>query len=166
MDTEIIILLASVVISITVTLLTAFFYLGGYKEKINHLENDNKEIKKDLQWCRDKVVSCETSLKEREPLTRRESPITLTERGTTFLEESKGKEFIDKNYPKLKLLVYDFGTKTSYDIQEKSKEVLRNESEKDNFNQLKEYLFKDGAELNELILVMGIYLRDKILIEN
>lgn len=160
---EIAILVGSLAISVLGTLLTAFFYLGSYKEKVNHLEKESESNKKCLQEVRDKVISCETSLKERGPLTKRESPVSLTERGAKFLTESGGKKFIDEYYIALRAKVEGRGPKTSYDIQEESRNVLKEESEDENFSPLKEYLFKEGLELSDLITVMGIYLRDRIL---
>ena len=38
--------------------------------------------------------------------------------------------------------------------------VLRMISKEDRFIPLKDYLFKEGLDLDELILIIGIYLRD------
>ena len=156
---------ANVFIPIGVSVVGVIIGIFVYKEKVKNLEENMKEVKADLKEIRDKVIACETSLKEREPFTKRKSPVGLTDRGKEFLNNSGGKDFIDNNFAVLKLEIEKSDPKTAYDVQEKSKVVLKNMANTDIFNPLKEFLFKEGLELDDLITVMGIYLRDKFLPE-
>lgn len=143
---------------------TAFFVIGKYKEKVDRLQEDVGKISDNVQAIRDKVISCETSLKEREPLTRRRSPVTLTDRGTKILIESTGKTFVDTNFSDLYARVEAMTPKSAYDVQEFSKLVIEQLKDDDKFKPFKDYAFKEGLEIEDIIVVLGICLRDKVLI--
>ena len=87
------------------------------KNKVNNLEKFSEKAEKGLQEVRDKVIACETSLKEREPLTKRKSPVSLTERGDKILLESGGKKFVDDNFNELKDKVEQQNPSTFYDVK-------------------------------------------------
>jgi len=161
----IIISIAGIVISILASFIVATLKIGEYKNKVDQAIRDIGEIRKEEREIRDKVIACETSLKEREPLTKRKSPVTLSDRGNHVLTESKGKDFVDSNYEELKLAVEKTNPQTSYDIQESSRQIMDNLRDDARINPIKEYLFKEGMELEDIIVVLGIYLRDKILKE-
>lgn len=156
---------AGVVISALISFLIASMRIGEYKGKVDRACTDITKIENEQKGIRDKVIACETSLKEREPLTRKKSPVTLTERGTKVLNDSTGKKFIDDNYEELKKKVNDSNPETSYDIQELSRKVVEDLKDDSRLNTVKEYLFKEGMEIEEIINVLGIHLRDKILSE-
>lgn len=153
----------NVLIPLIVSIATGIAAFLIYRDKVRNLADDVKDIKKEMKDIRDMVIECKTSLKEREPLTKKESPISLTERGNQFLQASGGVQFIDENFTDLFAKVEAHSPKTAYDVQELSKEVLREISNNDKFAPLKEYLFKEGESLEELITVMGVDLRDRIL---
>lgn len=155
----------SVIAPLVFGIIGAFIGFIRMGEKVKQLEKDNDDEKKEIKEIRDKVIACETSLKEREPFLKRKSPVSLTDRGNTFLDESGGRNFVDNHFARLRLAVEERAPKTAYDIQEYSREVIDGMKEGDDFNILKEYLFKEGLELKDLVAVMGIYLRDKILVE-
>lgn len=161
----IVISIAGVVVSALVSFIIASVKIGEYKNKVDTACENISDIKKENRETRDKVIACETSLKEREPLMKRKSPVSLTDRGNIVLNESGGKSFIDSIYEELKKQVEDKNPKTSYDIQEYSKEVVDGLKGDIRINNIKEYLFKEGMELEEIISVLGIYLRDLILKE-
>lgn len=165
---QIVMFVVNLVLAGIVGALSAFFTIGQYKNKVDNLEttlgkDEHAGLRKTVGEIRDKVVTCEATMKANEPLVKRKSPVSLTDRGTSLLEMSGGKKFVDDNLESLKLAVETKGAKTAYDIQEFSREALELMSEQDLFNPLKDYLFKEGLELKDLILVMGIYLRDAIL---
>ena len=143
--------------------ITAMFRVSSYISKVDRLEEDAKDIKKDLKEIRDKVIACETSLKEREPLTKRKSPVSLTDSGKKLLNNSKADKFIDENFDDLYKKIEDKKPKTAYDIQELSKEVLKEIKNEDKFIVLKDFAFKEGIEIDDIILVASFYLRDKVL---
>lgn len=154
---------ANVFIPLGVSLITAVATFFVYREKVGRLEQDSKELKAEIRDIRDKVISCETSLKEREPLTKRKSPISLTDRGTRVLVESGGQKFVDDNYDSLATEMDAKSPHTSYDVQEWAREIIESLKEDVRLNPIKEYLYKEGMEWNDVAVVLGIYLRDKVL---
>ena len=110
-----------------------------------------------------KVIACQTRLEERGPLLQRQSPVSLTERGSRFLEDSGGKEFVDNNFGELLGIVDTMQPKTAYDVQEDSRQTIEALRDDERLNSIKEYLFKDGSTLEEVFSVMSIYLRNKVL---
>jgi hypothetical protein len=168
--TTILIFIVNLGLSALVGFMTAYFRIGEYKNKVDNLEttlgkNEHAGLRKTVGDLSYKVVACETSLKEREPLAKRKSPISLTDRGNNLLNQSGGKEFVDNNFSELHASVEKMTPKTSYDVQEDSREVVGELKEDERINPLKDYLFKDGSSLDDLFFVMSIYLRDKILKE-
>ena len=162
---SIIIGVSGVAISALVSFIIASFRIGIYKNKVDNNCTEITELKKEQRDIRDKVIACETTLKEREPLTKRRSPVDLTDRGHKFLEDSGGKKFIDDNYPELKGKVDEKTPQTSYDIQEVSRFVIENLKDDTRINNIKEYLFKEGLKIEDVVDALGIYLRNKILKE-
>jgi len=132
-------------------------------ESLAHLSN--VDSKKEVREIRDKVIACETSLKEREPLGKRKSPLALSERGVRFIKDSGGEKFVEDNFDELYEAVEKLEPKTAYDVQEDSKKVVESLREDERLNPLKEWLFKDGSTLEDLFFVMSICLRDKVLIK-
>jgi len=168
--TTILIFIFNLGLSALAGFVTASFRIGEYKNKVDTLEttlgkDEHAGLRKTVGELSYKMSACETSLKEREPLAKRKSPISLTDRGNTLLNLSGGKKFVDDNFSELHKSVEKMTPKTSYDVQEDSKEVVNGLKEDERINPLKDYLFKDGSSLDDLFFVMGIYLRDKILKE-
>lgn len=142
--------------------------IGEYKGKVDALEitvgkDEHGGLRKTLGDVHAKVIACETRLEERGPLLQRQSPVSLTERGSKFLDDSGGKDFVDNNFGELLGVVDAMKPKTAYDVQEDSKQAIKGLREDERLNDIKEYLFKDGSTLEEAFAVMSIYLRNKIL---
>lgn len=155
---------ASFVINVLLTLIIASNRIGEYKNKVDTACTDITDLKKEKIEIRDKVIACETALFKK-VLTRRTSPVNLTEAGDKVLIDSKGKDFVDNNYQDLKQRVDGKKPQTSFDIQEASREVIEGLKKDFRMNEIKDYLFREGMELNDMVEVLGIYLRNKILEE-
>ena len=154
---------ASFIISLVTALLVVSHKLGEYKGKVDRACSDIEKLEGEQKGIRDKVVECATSLKERESLTKRKSPISLSERGVAFLNNSGGEKFVNDNFEELFRKVEERTPQTAYDVQEYAKVVVEELREDERINIFKEFLFKDGSTLDDLFTVMSIYLRDKIL---
>ena len=96
-------------------------------------------------------------------IVKTQSPLTLTDRGQTLLTESGGAQFVDDNFPELLAKIEALNPRTTYDIQETSTRVIGKHRDDPRLDPMKEYLFNDGSTIEEAMLVMGIYLRDKTL---
>lgn len=162
------IFVANAVISFIVGTIAASMKIGEYKNKVDNLEStigkdEHGGLRKTVGDVRDKVIACETSLKEREPLTKRKSPVSLTDRGINFLKDSGGEKLVDDNFDELLKKVDGLDPKTAYDVQEDARKVIEGLRDDERINPLKEFLFKDGSTIEDLFTVMSISLRDKVL---
>ncbi|MEA3248822.1 MAG: hypothetical protein U9Q03_00495 [Patescibacteria group bacterium] len=160
---------AHIIIPLAISLiggvLTYVVTFTQYKERVSNLKERVDGMEKSLQETRDMAVAAKALVDVKGSLTEAKSPISLSERGSRILTESHAIEFIDDNerFSSLLKRVVSKNSSNAYDVQESSKEVmneLKEEGELDNF---KDYLFKQGLLMDDLITVMGIYLRDKIL---
>ncbi|MCY4577009.1 MAG: hypothetical protein OXB96_01065 [Candidatus Kaiserbacteria bacterium] len=96
-----------------------------------------------------------------EQLVAKKSPMTLTEAGERVLKESGGEVYLKSN--KDRLVERFTMIKNAFDIQEKAKDIIRQEMQTDSFEKIKEYLFKEGKSADDIELVMGLRLRDVVL---
>lgn len=160
--------IADLVIGFIAGLAGAFIFVGQYKNKVDNLEStvgkdEHNGLRKTVADVRDKVISCETSLRERGPLLQTQSPVSLTDRGLNFLKDSGSERVIDDNFEELLKQVEALNPKTPYDVQEDARKVIEKLRDDDRLNPIKNYLFKEGATMEDAIAVMGVYLRDKVL---
>jgi len=135
------------------------------QQRLERLEDDMKDIKSQSRELRDKVIACETILKERGPVVQSHSPLSLTERGQAMLEDSGGRDYIEKHLKQLIAEIRKRKPKSAYDVQVEAKLVIEGRTGSEDFIPLKDYLFLEGATLEELVQVLGIELRDRALPE-
>ncbi len=91
------------------------------------------------------------------------SPIRLTVKGEEILEKSGGKEIIDREDNKNKILdkiLEEPKPTNAYDVQEKTKQVITEMAGDPMFTPIKDYAFQAGIELNVILNVVSIYFRD------
>jgi hypothetical protein len=108
------------------------------------------------------------------PLSGKISPRALTEAGKGLLEMSYGQVIIDSNLDFFINKIKELNPKTAYDVEELSMRVLISNTGESIFNCIKDFIYyapgeieiagyKIKIELNAVILVMSLYLRDKYL---
>ena len=95
-------------------------------------------------------------------LAKEQSPLTLTDVGATLLRDSGGKKYIEDNKETL-LKKFD-GVNNAFDIQERAKGLIREKIKETNgLEDIKKYLFNNGKSIDDIVLVMGLELRDVVL---
>ena len=116
----------------------------------------------ELKWLFDmhgRISELEGAQKER--LATSKSPMSLTDAGKKMLEDSGGKNYIHSHK---EVLFDEFSdADTAFDIQERAKSVIRERLDHSDFKEIKEYLYKEGKSVDDIVLVMGLYLRDEAL---
>ena len=167
-QTPVLVFIVNLVLSAAAGAIAASIRIGVYKNKVDNLEttvgkDEHAGLRKTVGDVRDKVVACETSLKEREPLTKKRSPVSLSDRGEMFLKSSGGEQFVNEHFDELLKNIEERNPQTAYDVQIYAEEAIKGLHDDERLNPLKEFLFKDGSSMDDLTVVMGIYLRDKIL---
>ena len=76
------------------------------------------------------------------------------------LNDSGGKEYLERNKDTL-LGEFD-DIETMFDLQERAKELVREKIKEGGFDAIKEYLFKEGRDTDEIVSVMGLALRNMV----
>ena len=90
------------------------------------------------------------------------SPMKLTEEGEKLLNDSGGKKYLKDNESEV-LKQFD-DVNNAFDIQERAKSVIRKKvGETNGLEDIKKYLFDNGKTADDIILVMGLELRDMVL---
>jgi hypothetical protein len=172
MNDTVTIVLSSGFISAMMTVLTLMFTLGRYKHKIDNLDKmvekwiDKTDVK--ISSFSERLAKLEAGI-ERDRVHNKyikaDSPLNLTDKGKVVLLDSKGKDYIDFYKNELMSDIKRANPKTAYDIQELSKKVIQEKASNDSFIPIKDYAYKEGENLESIIEVMGIYLRDIVLKE-
>ncbi len=125
-----------------------------------------KEIKPDLKNVRERFIVVEDRVKVlwKDEYAPASSPRKLNDRGTTVLHDSGIKKIIDDKKSDLLALVRQKETTNAYDTEQAVLTVVSEIPQKfpELLPQLKDGAFKTGADIDSLLLVGGIYLRDLI----
>ncbi len=154
----------NLIISGFVGFIGAWVKLSTLQVKITTLEKDVDTIKTQNIEIIQKLAYLQGGLERDREHTREyvksQSPLALTDQGKAILLDSKGKDFIDNKKSLLIDEIKSKSPKTAYDVQEISKKIIENHSNDDDFNSIKDFVFFKGERLENLIEVMGIYLRD------
>lgn len=162
---SLIISVVGVVLSAVVGFIAAANKLGKYEEKVNGLEKKVGELEAETKSISMKLTECSTKLDERtqsyaSTLTKRKSPVSLTDKGEYLLKRSESDVFVLENQKELVEKIKDKNPKSAYDVQILAKEVIESLQNEDRFTKFKDFAFKEGIELDAIFIVMSLYLRD------
>lgn len=160
---ELQIIISSSIISFIVSLFVLFVRLGSYKQKIDIFDSSIKELKNEMKDVNTRVSKIEGGLERDRAyggIVKAKSPLSLTDKGRRVLQESGAQNYLDKNKSILIKEIEACKPKSSYDVQEFSKQVLDSHKNEDDFIEIKEYVYKNGLVLDHVIMGMAIYLRD------
>ena len=165
MDNQIIVFFIQIIISGLVGFFAAVYKLGKYEEKVNTLESKVKTLETDSKGLSRELAECSTKIDERTQsysatLTKRKSPVTLTDKGEELLKRSGSDKFVLENKDELINKIKEKNPKTAYDIQLFAREIIEGLQNEDRFNQFKNFVYKEGIDLETIFIVMSIYLRD------
>lgn len=125
-----------------------------YAEKVDQLEKAN---------LNQRLSVLEGRFDERKDIgafVTRQSPLTMNKKGEELLKDSGAKDFVDKIKADLIAKIRKKKPKSAYDVQELSVDIIKNYADKDEFIPIKDYVFKEGMDMEPIFTVSGIYLRD------
>ena len=125
-----------------------------------------EEIKKSLGDLPQRFMSVENKMEIlwKDEVAPSHSPRQLNERGQSILNESGIKRIIDANRGKLFDLVRERGASNPYDAENAIEEVVSRMPEyfPDTIDELKNGAFATGVDIDTLLYVGSIYLRNSI----
>ncbi len=160
------IILSSGIVSALITLLGGLLILGKYREKVDSLEKKCEKHENKIDDMKDRISTLEGGVERdraNNPYVKRKSPLSLTDRGKAMLLDSGGESYVNANKDQLIKSIKDKNPKSAYDVQELAQRVIRERIDEDEFIPLKDFVYKEGIELKNLLQVMGIALRDAAL---
>lgn len=88
------------------------------------------------------------------------SPLKLTEIGESLAKRFDGYNFIETNKEFFLALLEQTNPATGYDVQEMAKKVLEESVSHPIFNPIKKIVYEEGSNIEPVLSVLGIILRD------
>lgn len=135
-------------------------------EKVRAIQHSISEIQPDLKSIRERFMVVEDHVDTlwKDKLAPSHSPRQLNERGKAILAGSGIKEIIEKEQAKLLGIVREGNVANPYDAERTITDVVAKLSEHcpELVDSLKKGAFRVGADLDAVLFVGGIYLRDLI----
>lgn len=130
--------------------------LGGIGYFIKRILDNTDKIGADVSDIKPKVkILWELQFSESH------SPMTLNERGKDILNKSGIKELVDKGLPQLIESIQEKNPKNAYQVQEFAREVMVSiKSNATLLPQLQKGAFDTGVDVDSVLLVGSLYLRD------
>ena len=143
-----------------------------FNERMDKTESVIEEIRRDIVFIKGTL---DLAIANKDSLTKKRSPLSLTDSGKEFVETNNLDVMIDSNWQKISSALQSINNKNPYDLQEfcidtafadttlikPSKFFSGNDIEK-----LKVLSFKSGHPLVLITRVMGILIRDRYFDEN
>ena len=140
---------------------------GLFDERMAKTESNIDEIRKDIAYIKG---SFEATVGIKDVLTKKKSPITLTEIGKQIADSNNLNAMVDSNWSKISIALNGLKTNNPYDIQEFCIETAFVESNKffsnDDISRLKLISYKSGVSLFSITRLMGVLIRDRYFNEN
>ncbi|MDR2358380.1 MAG: hypothetical protein LBD87_01085 [Prevotellaceae bacterium] len=134
----------------------------SFKEETDKTRTHIDEIRKDLAIVRGNI---EAAIAIKDTLTRRKSPVSLTDTGQKIVQDFKLFDIVAKNWDKITKATNDICSKNPYDLQEYFIDTSYLEPEKffsdKDIDELKIISFKGGFTFMSIARVMGILIRDE-----
>jgi len=162
-----------VLVAILVMAFWAIYKLGGIIKTFSFFEKKNENFDKSIDEMKTNIFSIKatTDLLYQNHLStiKSQSPISLTEKGKAISTELKMEEMVINHWEVIKSEIDKKNPSNPYDIQGISMnlpkdcfEHIFNEEEK---MKIKTYAYKTGANLLEILPIIGVIIRDKYLEE-
>ncbi len=133
--------------------------LDDVDDKLKNVDSKVIDIDKLTLLTKEKV---DTLWNERFAISN--SPMQLNERGEMILDKSGIKEIIDKHLDELFIKVKEKNPENAYQVQERSNKVVyKLENKQGILPILENGAYKTGVDIDTVLAVGGLYLRDLIL---
>lgn len=139
------------------------------ESKFDKLEDTVDVIQSRVGRLESAVIEVQSVLKEKgfpihqPPLLNPGSPLKLTEVGESLAQRFDGYNFIETNKEFFLALLEQTNPATGYDVQEMAKKVLEESVSHPVFNPIKKIVYEEGSNIEPVLSVLGIILRDTYL---
>lgn len=162
---QIITIVISIVLSAAAGFFSAVYKSGKYIQIIEDLKERVDKIEEEMKNQNKLLIECSVKIEERtnsasSTYTKRKSPVSLNDKGEELLKKSGADKFVLQNKQELIQKIKEQNPKTAFDVQEISKKVVESLANDERFNTFKDFVYKEGINLEPIFTVMSIYLRD------
>lgn len=158
---------ASIALSVCAAIATSFLTLGKYKEKVDQLENRDKEHGKELKdLCTkvavldERVQNIQKSIDSLASAAQAHSPIQLTPQGWKMVKDSGAYSIFEDNRDKYLEELEAQRPRSQYDTQEKAYKIMSDKFNAKEFQPIEQWAFNNGKTMDEIIRILGYPLRD------
>ena len=147
--------------------------LSSVETKIDNIDKDVDEIKTDVKSLNCRTFKLESATIEIQNILQKAgasvcqrlaigpgSPLKLMPYGEQIAKEVDAYKFVDDNQIFLFQLIENKNYKTPYDVQEAAMKILRENLPNPIMVVFKNYAFKKGMNIDNILDVVGIILRD------
>ncbi|MBI3334945.1 MAG: hypothetical protein HY001_00395 [Candidatus Portnoybacteria bacterium] len=141
----------------------AAILLGNTKEIIARIDERTEHILKDIDEMKPKVndMSPKVDILWKERLASHNSPSQLNKRGKEILTKSGIKEIIDRLPAQLIEEIKEKKPQNAYQVQEFAREVMFTvQNSPEILKELQENAYRIGTDIDSILFVGSIYLRD------
>jgi hypothetical protein len=154
--------IAALFASIIGPLFVLIFKSGGLYERIDHIKNSIQDIKPDVKSI--PIINERVTILWADRFTVSNSPMILNDRGIKILKESNIEALTNEYYTEILKQVKELNPQNAYQAQENLIEVIKNLKTVDNCkNKLEEAAFITGVDVDTVLLVAAINIRDKVI---
>jgi hypothetical protein len=162
---QIVTIVISIVLSAAAGFFSAVYKSGKYIQIIEDLKERVAKNEEELKNQNKLLIECSIKIEERTSsassfYTKRKSPVSLNDKGEELLKKSGADKFVLQNEQELIQKIKEQNPKTAFDVQEISKKVVESLANDERFNTFKDFVYKEGINLEPIFTVMSIYLRD------
>ncbi len=160
-------LLVSVGISLVGAIATSFLTLGKYKEKVDQLEERDKENRKDIRTLTTSVAvlderaqNIQKSIDNLTQSAQSHSPVQLTEKGWKMVKDSGAYQIFQDNKDRYLAELEAQKPRSQYDTQDKAYRIMSNKFNAKEFEPIQAWAFNNGKTVDEIVRILGYPLRD------
>jgi hypothetical protein len=141
--------------------------LGNIENNVDNIGKDVVELKTDISFIRGIF---EATLGKKDSMTKKKSPLSLTDEGEDVRTSNNLDEMIDANWDKINAILYGMKTRNPYDIQQFCIEKTFIDmdkffSEKD-VEKLKMLSYTSSIPLMSITRLLSVLIRDRFFKEN
>jgi len=152
----------AVFISIFLPLIALVFRSGRLFERLDFIKDSINELKPDVKEI--PIINAKVNILWTDRFTESKSPMILNEKGEKILKDSKIEELTNKYFIQILDQIKQRNPQNAYQAQEILIEVVRNFKDTPECkNKLEEAAFITGVDIDSVLLVAAVNIRDKII---
>lgn len=160
-------LIISVAFSVVGAVATSFLTLGKYKEKVDQLEERDKESRKELKQLTtnvavldERIQNIQKSIDNLTNSAQAHSPVQLTEKGWKMVRDSGAYDVFQDNKDRYLSELEAQRPRSQYDVQDKAYRIMSSKFNAKEFESIQGWAFNNGKTVDEIVRILAYPLRD------